>query len=322
MSVGNRPDAGDDMGASWNARRFDAQRSPPELALRWPGGAGLALSFVLNIEEGAEGSVADGDPVNEAVHEITHRVDDGPDYCAGTHFEYGARAGYPRVAQRFAESGWPLTLNACGRALGRQPRVAADAVRHGWELCGHGWRWASPAGLPPEVEAQDIARTAALIARVAGTPPAGWHCKGTRTPATRRLLRDHGGFSYDSDDYGDDLPWLLPFDDGRPPHVVLPYGFDTNDMRFFDRGGFVRAGDFAGYVIDAIESLRAEARDAPRMLTIGLHTRIIGRPGRIAGLDTVLAHVRGLGDAVWVARRDAIARHWRDTLASSAAAGG
>jgi peptidoglycan/xylan/chitin deacetylase (PgdA/CDA1 family) len=298
-----------------NARRFDGRRSARELALRWPGGAGLAVSFVLNIEEGAELSVADGDAANESVHEVTHRIDGGPDYCMATHFEYGARAGYARVRQRFVDAGWPLTLNVCGRALERTPWVADDVRRLGWEPCGHGWTWTSPAGLPEADEAAVIARTSDAIERLCGRRPSGWHNKSSRTPATRRLLRTTGDFEYDSDDYGDDLPFLIDLGDGRPPHVVLPYGFDTNDMRFLDRGGFVRAADFAGYAIDAVEALRAEARHAPRMLTIGLHTRIIGRPGRIAGLDALIAHLQGLGGDVMPMTREDIARHWRDTLA-------
>jgi peptidoglycan/xylan/chitin deacetylase (PgdA/CDA1 family) len=300
-----------------NARRFDPRRTPHELALRWPGGAGLAISFVLNIEEGAEFSIADGDPVNEAVHEVTNRLDSVPDYCLGTHFEYGARAGCARVLQRFVDAGLPLTLNVCGRALERTPWVADDARRHGFELCGHGWRWASPAGVAEADEAADIARTAAVIERLAGRAPSGWHNKSSRTPATRRLLRAHGGFTYDSDDYGDDLPWLLDFGDGRPPHVVLPYGFDTNDMRFFDRGGFVRAADFSGYVGDALAVLRREACHAPRMLTIGLHTRIVGRPGRIAALDAIVEQVLALRDEAAVLTREHIARHWRDALSAT-----
>lgn len=301
-----------------NTRRFDGRRSAREKAVRWPGGAGLAISFVLNVEEGAELSMADGDGVNEAVHEITNRVDGVPDYCMGTHFEYGARVGYARVAQRFVDAGLPLTLNICGRALERTPWVADDVRRHGWEPCGHGWTWTSPAGRSEADEAADIARTAATIARLTGRAPSGWHNKGSRTPATRRLLRLHGGFGYDSDDYGDEIPFLLDFADGGPPHVVLPYGFDTNDMRFFDRGGFVRADDFAGYVIDSIEALRPEARDAPRMMTIGLHTRIIGRPGRIAGLDRVIRYVAQCPDAV-VLSRETIARHWRDEAGQNTA---
>lgn len=300
-----------------NARRFDGRRSARELAVRWPGGAGLAVSFVLNIEEGAELSLADGDGVNEAVHEVTHRIDGAPDYCLGTHFEYGARAGYARVAQRFVEAGLPLTLNICGRALERTPWVAEDARTHGWEPCGHGWTWTSPAGRPEADEAADIARTADTIRRLVGRPPSGWHNKGSRTPATRRLLRAHGSFTYDSDDYGEDMPFLVDFGDGRPPHVVLPYGFDTNDMRFFDRGGFVRADDFAGYVIDALTTLESEARSAPRMLTIGLHSRIIGRPGRIAGLDRVLGHLAQRPGIVAMSR-ESMARHWRDSVGPGA----
>jgi peptidoglycan/xylan/chitin deacetylase (PgdA/CDA1 family) len=259
--------------------------------------------------------MADGDEANEAVHEITKRLEGMPDYCLGTHFEYGARAGYHRIVQRFVELGLPLTLNVCGRALERTPWVADDARRHGFELCGHGWRWESPAGMDEATERESIARTVATIARLAGRAPLGWHCKGSRSPRTRRLLRELGGFVYDSDDYGDDLPHLLDLGDGGPPHVVLPYGFDTNDMRFFDRGGFVRGSDFSGYVGDAIKALLTESQQAPRMLTIGLHTRIIGRPGRISGLDSLLHQVTELGDAVSVMTRESIARAWLAAMA-------
>lgn len=297
-----------------NSRRFEHRRSVTEDAVRWPGGAALALSFVLNIEEGAELSLADGDGVNEAVHEITQRVDGASDFCMGTHFEFGARVGHARVLQRFADRGLALTLNACGRALQRTPWVADVAQRQGFELCGHGWQWLSPVHLDETAERDAIARTAQVIAQLGGRTPAGWHCKGSRSVATRRLLREHGGFVYDSDDYGDETPWLIDFDDGRPPHVVVPYGFDCNDMRFFDHGGFVRGADFAGYVIDSIDALRREPPARPRMLTIGLHSRIIGRPGRIGGLDAVLDHVQRLRGEVAVMTREAIARHWLDAL--------
>lgn len=297
-----------------NARRLDGRRSAAEDALRWPGGAALALSFVLNIEEGAELSLADGDGVNEAVHEITHRVDGAPDFCLGTHFEFGARVGHARVLQRFGGRGLALTLNVCGRALQRTPWVAELARAQGFELCGHGWLWQSPAQMTEDDERQAIARTVEVIARLGGRAPAGWHCKGSRSAATRRLLREHGGFIYDSDDYGDETPWLIDPGDGRPPHVVVPYGFDCNDMRFFDRGGFVHGSDFSGYVIDSIEALRREQPLRPRLLTIGLHSRIIARPGRIGALDAVLDHVQRLGPEVAVMTRGAIARHWLDSL--------
>ena len=293
-----------------NARRFERPDDPNTDALRWPNGAGLALSFVLNIEEGAELSLADGDPINEGTHEVSRRIDGAPDYCMGTHFEYGARAGYRRIISRFAGAGLPLTLNVCGRALQRTPWVADDARSLGFEMCGHGWRWESPVEMDEAAERESIARTVATIAGLSGRAPVGWHNKSTRSVHTRRLLREHGGFLYDSDDYGDDLPYLLDLGGNAGRHVVLPYGFDTNDMRFYDRGGFVRAADFAGYVGDAIDELRREARHAPRMLTIGLHCRIIGRPARIAGLDAVIAQLRAMPGEAWVATREAIAQHW------------
>jgi len=299
-----------------NARRFDDRRPERQARLRWQNGAGLAISFVLNIEEGAELSLAEGDAVNEAVHEVTHRIDGVPDYCMATHFEYGARAGYARVVRRFVEAGLPLTLNVCGRALERTPQVAEDARCYGFEMCGHGWRWESPAGMGESQEAALIARTAAAIADLGASPPVGWHSKSSRSRQTRRLLREHGGFIYDSDDYGGDLPYLLDLLDGGPPHVVLPYAFDTNDMRFFDRGGFVRAADFAGYVGDAIDALLAEVGDGPRMLTVGLHSRIIGRPGRIAGLDALIRQVERQRSQLAVLTRAEIARHWLAEAAS------
>lgn len=301
------------MNPPHSERLFRIERSAHEQRIRWPNGAGLAVSFVLNIEEGAELSILDGDKSNEGVHEVTHRIEGVPDFCMATHFEYGSRAGYARILRRFTQLGMPLTLNACGRALERTPWVAEDAHRHGLEICAHGWRWESPATMSVDEERSVIHRTCDTIERLWGRAPVGWHNKSSRSVHTRSLLAERGGFLYDSDDYGDDIPFTLRRPDGRA-HVVLPYGFDTNDMRFYDRGGFVRAGDFSGYVIDAIEALRVEARDAPRMLTIGLHTRIIGRPGRIAGLDAVIAHLRTLDARVWVDTREGLARHWLSAI--------
>jgi len=290
-------------------RRYTQQ--PTESSVRWPTGHGLAISFVLNIEEGAEFSLTAGDDRNEAVHEVTHEVIDVPDFCMETHFEYGARAGYQRIAQRFTQAKLPLTLNACGRALECTPWVVDDAVHNGWEICGHGWRWESPASIDQDTERADIERTCAAIARLGGKPPAGWHCKSSPSVHTRRLLQEMG-FLYDSNDYGGEVPYVMPRADGSP-YVVLPYAFDTNDMRFFDRGGFVQGWDFSDYVMEAIDVLQAEAMHAPRLLTIGLHTRILGRPGRIRALDAILAHIeqtRANGQPCWVATREDIARFW------------
>lgn len=280
-----------------------------EADLRWPGGAGLAVSFVLNIEEGAEFSVTAGDPRNESVHEVVNEIVGAPDYCMETHFEYGMRAGYARVVERFCQRDLPLTLNVCGRALQQSPWIAEDAQNFGFEMCAHGWRWESPALMSEAEERSSIAKTVETIARLGACPPAGWHSKSSRSVRTRELLFEHPGFFYDSDDYGGDIPYLLERPDGQR-HVVLPYCFDTNDMRFFDKASFVRGADFGDYVIEAIRVLRQEAIHAPRMLTIGLHTRIIGRPGRIRGLDMVLDELANFPDEVWIARRQDIARHW------------
>lgn len=293
--------------ADANPRRL-GRRPPLPPGWRWPHGAGLAVSFVLNIEEGAEFSIGDGDGHNEAVHEVVNEIRGTRDFCMETHFEYGARCGYDRVLRRFTERQWPLTFNVCGRALQRTPWVADDAREHGHEICGHGWRWESPAQMDEATERAQIERTVAVIRDLWGRAPAGWHCKSSRSPQTRRLLQELG-FAYDSDDYGDDLPYTVARADGGA-HVVLPYAFDTNDMRFFDRASFVHGRDFADYVQAAVDTLLQESAQAPRMLTIGLHTRIIGRPARITGLDLILAYLARHGDRIWVARREDIARHW------------
>lgn len=279
--------------------------NPP--ALRWPGGAGLAVSFVLNVEEGAELALSAGDERNESRHEVNHEVVGAPDLCMESHFEYGARVGYWRITRLLMEAGVPLTLNACARALEATPWIASDAAAQGFEICCHGWRWESHAGLPEDEERARIARSVESIRRLHGRAPVGWHTKSSASVNTRRLLVEHGGFLYDSDAYNDDLPYYLQVA-GRP-HLVLPYAFDTNDMRFFDNFSFVRGEDFAGYAIDAFECLLRESKEAPRMMSIGLHTRIIGRPGRIGGLERLVSHIRSRHGA-WCATREQIARHW------------
>jgi len=280
--------------------------TPP--AMSWPGGAGLALSLVLNVEEGAELTLMAGDESNEAVHEVTQQVQGAPDLCLASHFEYGTRVGYRRIASVAAEAGMPMTLNACARSLVGVPWLARDAIARGHEICSHGWRWEAHAGMDEAHERALIARAHREIARVAGVAPVGWHTKSSPSVNTRRLLVEHGGFEYDSDAYNDDLPYYV--DVGGRAHLVLPYAFDSNDMRFFGEQAFVRGSDFADYVIDSFDWLLQESRQQPRMMSIGLHLRIIGRAGRIAGLRTVLRHVRQC-PGVWVARRDEIARHWR-----------
>ena len=274
---------------------------------QWPRRARVAVSFVVNVEEGAELSLSAGDERNESVYEVADEVTGVPDACMETHFEYGTRAGYWRIMDALERFGVTATLSACGRALEVSPWLAADAVRRGHEIAAHGYRWERHAHMTEDDERAVIARTVTAITAAAGARPVGWHTRSTPSPHTRRLLVEDG-FLYDSDAYSDDLPFFV--DVGGRAHVVIPYSFDTNDMHFHQgRQRFVTAGDFAEYVIDAFDTLWREGGTTPKMLSIGLHLRMIGRPGRIRGLERVLEHMRDKG-ATWFARRDAIARHW------------
>ena len=274
--------------------------------VKWPGHAPLAISFVLNIEEGAEFSVTSGDSYNEDTHEVRNRIEGAPDLCMESHFEYGSRAGYWRIMKAFEQAGIPITLNACARGLLATPWVVEKAVARGDELCCHGWRWEAHAGMALEDERRLIAKCVKTFIELGGKAPVGWHTKSSASVNTRALLVEHGGFLYDSDAYNDDLPYYLNV--AGQQHLVLPYGFDTNDMRFFVNHDLVLGQHFCDYTMDAVRALIDEGADAPRMLTIGLHTRIIGRPGRIAGLQNLILALKQL--PVWFARREDIARHW------------
>ncbi|WP_112323670.1 polysaccharide deacetylase family protein [Oceanibium sediminis] len=284
--------------------------TPPDV--RWPGDARVAVSFVVNFEEGAEYSVAEGDATNEAVYEVIDRLDGIPDPCIQSHFDYGTRAGWWRLAEVFDRFEAPLTLSACGLAVERTPQIAQDAVQRGHEASAHGWRWESHAHMCEEDERRNIARTIQAIEAATGQRPVGWHTRSASSPMTRRLLVEEGGFLYDSDFYGDDLPQRVQVD-GKP-HLLLPYAFDTNDMHFQHTDRFVRADDFAGYVIDAFEWLWREGAARPKMMSVGLHLRMIARPARMWALERILQHMRGR-EGVWIARRDEIARHWLDNVA-------
>ncbi|KPL56017.1 chitin deacetylase [Prosthecomicrobium hirschii] len=278
---------------------------PP--AVLWPDGARLAVSVVVNVEEGAELALSAGDERNESVYEVQEEIVGVPDPCMESHFEYGTRAGWPRIRALLKDYGVAATLNANGRAVALSPWLAQEGVADGHEVAAHGWRWERHAHMSEAEERSAIARTVAAITEAAGAPPRGWHTRSATSPNTRRLLLEQGGFLYDSNAYNDDLPYLT--DVGGTDHLVLPYAFDTNDMRFTRNGGFVFGDDFAHYCIDAFDRLHAEGGQAPRMMSVGLHLRIIGRPGRIGGLERFLAHVASKS-GVWFARRDQIARHW------------
>jgi allantoinase len=277
-------------------------RNPPDP--RWPGGARLALSFVVNVEEGAELSLASGDIRNESVHEIREEVAGQPDPCMETHYAYGARAGIWRILDAFDATGVKATFSACGRAVAANPHLARAPAEAGHEVSAHGWRWESLANMPEAQERAVISGTVDAIEKAAGTRPVGWHTRSAASMNTRRLLLEEGGFLYDSDVYDDDLPRM-----GAPGHVILPYSFDTNDMRFSPGGGFVQPEDFSRYCTGAIDWLMREGKTAPKMLSIGLHLRIIGRPGRMPGLAALLEHVAKT-PGIWVAPRREIATHW------------
>ncbi|CAN7449641.1 polysaccharide deacetylase family protein [Bosea sp. LjRoot9] len=291
--------------------------SPP--AVRWPGNARLAVSVVINIEEGAELSLGQGDERNESVYEVVEEISGVRDLCMESHFEYGPRAGWPRIRKLLRDYGVHGTMNANGRSLAISPWLAREGVTDGHEVAAHGWRWERHANMSEDEERLAIARTVEAITVAAGMPPRGWHTRSATSPNTRRLLLEQGGFLYDSNAYNDDLPYLVGVE-GRD-HLVLPYAFDTNDMRFQRGGGFVFGDDFARYCIDAFDRLHEEGADAPRMMTVGLHLRIIGRPGRIGGLERFLAHAASK-PGTWFARRDEIARHWLRETGREALIGG
>ncbi|MDQ2082919.1 polysaccharide deacetylase family protein [Xanthobacteraceae bacterium Astr-EGSB] len=282
-----------------------------EPAVRWPHDARLAVSIVVNVEEGAELSLAAGDEANEFVYEAIERVDGERDLCMESHYEYGTRRGWQRIREALAAHGVRATLNACGRALAVSPWLAAEAVADGHEVSAHGWRWERHVHMDEPAERRAISRTVAAIAAAAGTPPVGWHTRSATSPRTRRLLMEHGGFLYDSNAYNDDCPYVVTH--GGRDLVVLPYAFDTNDMRFQPGGGFVHGDDFVRYCAAAFERLYVEGSAAPRMLSIGLHLRIIGRPARIGALEALLARMAAR-PGVWFARRDEIAAVWRAGL--------
>lgn len=304
------PDLGPDLGPEHDRRDFLGYgRNPPDVT--WPGGARVAVSIVVNVEEGAELSIGDGDERNEGVYEVADEVEGVPDLCMESHFAYGTRAGYWRIADVLDDAGVPATFSTCARAALRNPWLIKDAIQRGHEISCHGWRWETHAGMDVETERAVIHRTHRTLSEIAGTPPLGWHTRSCSTPATRGLLAEHGGFLYDSNAYDDDLPYVEAI--GGHDHVVLPYAFDTNDMRFGPGGHFVHGEDFAHYCLAAFDRLAREGEHAPRMMSVGLHLRIIGRPARIGGLEMLLSGLAERGTA-WTAPRAAIAAHWRAAL--------
>jgi allantoinase len=275
---------------------------------QWPGGARIAVQFVLNYEEGGEMTVLDGDPHSETF--LSEIVSAAP--FADRHmsmeslYEYGSRAGVWRLLRTFERHDVPVTVFAVATALSRNPEVAVAFQELGHEIAAHGLRWLSYQNVDEATEREHMASAVALLTTLTGSPPLGWYT-GRDSPRTRRLVIAHGGFLYDSDSYADDLPYWVQSDAGH--HLVIPYALDSNDMRFATVAGFNSGTQFYDYLKDAFDVLYAEGADSPKMLTVGLHCRLAGRPGRTAALERFLEYVSG-HENVWIARRADIARHW------------
>ena len=278
---------------------------------RWPNGARIAVQFVINYEEGAENCVLNGDAASEA---FLSEMVGTPPRTGVRHmsmewlYEYGSRAGFWRLRRLFTERGLTATVFAVGMALERNPEAARAMVESGFEIASHGWRWIDYQYVDEATERDHIGLAVAAIERATGQRPLGWYT-GRCSPNTRRLVAEYGGFLYDADSYADDLPyWELV--DGKP-QLIVPYTLDTNDMRYVAPQGFNSGEQFYAYLKDAFDVLYAEGADRPRMLSVGLHCRIAGRPARTAALARFLDYVKQ-HDKVWVCRRVDIARHWRE----------
>ncbi|WP_207478124.1 allantoinase PuuE [Arenibaculum pallidiluteum] len=283
-------------------------RNPPQAD--WPGGARVAVQFVLNYEEGGENCILHGDPASEAF--LSEIVGAQP-WPGQRHmnmesiYEYGSRTGVWRILRLFEERGLPLTVYGVAMALERNPEAVAAFVELGHEVASHGWRWIEYKDLPIEVEREHMRRAIEIHTRVVGMRPLGWYT-GRASENTRRLVVEEGGFLYDSDSYADDLPYW-DRSHGRP-HLVIPYTLDANDMRFATAQGFNAGDQFFAYLRDSFDVLYREGEaGSPRMMSVGLHCRLVGRPGRAAALARFLDHVQAHSGA-WVCRRVDIARHW------------
>ena len=282
-------------------------RNPPHAD--WPGGARIALQFVINYEEGGENNVLHGDRASEVfLSEII-----GAQAFAARHmsmeslYEYGSRAGFWRLHRLFTARAVPITVFGVAMALERNPDAVAAMLEADWEIASHGLRWILYQHVDEATERAHMREAIAIQTRLTGAAPLGWYT-GRDSPNTRRLVVEHGGFLYDADSYADELPYWVEV--SGKPHLVVPYTLDANDMRFATAQGFNSGEQFYGYLKDSFDVLYAEGATAPKMLSVGLHCRIVGRPGRAAALARFLDYVQSHKD-VWICRRVDIARHWR-----------
>ena len=277
---------------------------------QWPGNSRIAVQFVINYEEGGENCILHGDKTSEAfLSEIV-----GAAALEGVRhmnmesiYEYGSRAGFWRLHRLFTERGIPVTVYGVAMALERNPDAVAGMLEADWEIASHGYRWIDYQYASEAEEREHIARAIEIHTRVTGSRPLGWYT-GRTSPNTRLLVLEAGGFLYDADSYADDLPYWVDGLNGDP-HLVIPYTLDANDMRFATNQGFNSGDQFFAYLRDAFDTLYAEGETAPKMMSVGLHCRLVGRPGRAAALARFLDHVQS-HERVWLCRRLDIARHW------------
>jgi allantoinase len=290
--------------------------TPPNPA--WPGGALIAVNFNLNIEGGGESSLANGDDVSEGMlNDIgvgTRRGQRNP--LVESVFEFGSRRGAWRVLDAFRDFSIKISVLGVARALEQNPELAKACVDRGHEIVSHGYRWIDYCAVAEDVEREHIRRAVDILTRLTGARPVGW-MTGRPGPNTRRLLVETGGFLYDRDSLADELPYWLKI--GNQPHLVIPYSYEANDNRFNENSGFSTGDDYFMYMRDAFDVLRREGqRGSPKLLSLGLHDRLIGRPGRFSGLVRLLEYMRGFDD-VWFCGGADIAHHWRSNFPVSMA---
>ena len=282
---------------------------------QWPDDARIALQFVLNYEEGGENNILHGDPGSE---QFLSELIGAPSYPARhmsmeSVYEYGSRAGVWRLLREFEARDLPLTIFAVAMALQRHPQLATELVSLGHEIACHGLRWIHYQDVDETVERDHMQQALAIITELTGTPALGWYT-GRDSPNTRRLVVEQGGLIYDSDYYGDDLPLWQQVKTGSgesKSHLIVPYTLDTNDMRFATAQGFNSGDQFYQYLRDSFDVLYAEGTHSPKMMSVGLHCRLVGRPGRFRALQRFLDYVQSQ-QQVWICRRIDIARHWID----------
>src|SRR3954466_4265410 len=282
--------------------------NPPDP--KWPGGARLALNFVLNYEEGSEPSVPDGDPASEwglTENGMLNPGVKGRDLAAEGMFAYGSRVAFWRIMRLFSERNLPMTVFGCALALERHPPAAAAIRAAGYDLCCHGWRWVKHYELDEATERDHIAKAIASLKQTMGERPLGWYCRYGPSLNTRRLLMEEGGFLYDSNAYNDDLPYWVR--EGGKPHLVVPHTFATNDNKYA-RGWWGTSDDFFTWARDSFDVLYREGATQPKMMGVSLHLRVSGHPGRSAGVERFLGYVLKHG-AVWLSRRIDVVEHWR-----------